>query len=63
MGGIEKSVGFQAMNFFKNLICLVSAPTFGLGGSRMLDKEEEIEISGKNIKRRSIFIKFYLYEV
>ena len=34
--------------------CLVSAPTFGLGGSRLLDKEEAQKISGNRRKMRSI---------
>ena len=49
--------------FWKNIGCLVSAPNFGLGGSRLWDKEEDIKTSGKKRKRRSIQIKFYLYVV
>ena len=49
--------------FWKNICCLVSAHIFGLGGSRLWDKEEDIKISGKKRKRRSILIKVDFYEV
>ena len=49
--------------FWKNIGCLVSAPTFGLGGSRLWEKEEELKLSGKKRKRRSIRAKVDLYEV
>ena len=49
--------------FWKNIGCLVSAPTFGIGGSRMWEKEDDIKISVNKRKRRSIFIKVDLYEV
>ena len=54
---------FSINEFWKNIGCLVSAPTFGLGVSRLWYKEEDINLSGKKRKRRSIWIKFYLYEV
>ena len=38
--------------FWKNVGCLVSAPTFGLGGSRIWEKEEDIDISGHKRKSR-----------
>ena len=49
--------------FWNNIGCLVLAPTFGLGGSRLWKKDKDIKISGKKIKRHSIRIKVDLYEV
>ena len=54
---------FSISEFWKNIGCLVSAPTFGLGGSRLWGKEEEQKLSGKKRKRRSIRAKVDLYEV
>ena len=54
---------FSRNEFWKDIGCLVSAPTFGLGGSRLWEKEEEIKLSGKKRRRISIQIKVYLYEV
>ena len=54
---------FSRNEFWKNIGCLVSAHTFGIGGSSMWEKEEDIKISGKNTKRVSIWIKVDLYEV
>ena len=54
---------FSSNEFWKNIDCLVSAPTFGLGGSRIWEKEEELNLSGKKRKRRSIWLKVDLYEV
>ena len=54
---------FSSNEFWKNIGCLVSAPTFGIGGSRLWEKEEDIKISGKKRKLRSIRIKDDLYEV
>ena len=54
---------FSGNEFWKNIGCLVSAPTFGLGGSRLWEKEEEIKLSGKKRKRLSIQIKVDFYEV
>ena len=54
---------FSSNKFWKNIGCLVSAPTFGLGGSRLWEKEEAQEISGDKRKRHSIMMKVYLYEV
>ena len=31
---------FSSNDFWKNIGCLISAPTFGLGGSRLWEKEE-----------------------
>ena len=49
--------------FWKNIGCLVSSHTFGLGGSRLWEKEEEQKLSEKKRKRRSIWAKVDLYEV
>ena len=54
---------FSSSEFWKNIGCLVSAPTFGLGGLRLWEKEEEQKLSGKKRKRRSIWRKVDLYEV
>ena len=54
---------FSRNEFWKNIGCLISAPNFGLGRSRLWEKEEETNISGKKRKRRSIQIKVDLYEV
>ena len=47
---------FSRNEFWKNIGCLVSAPTFGLGGSRLWEKEEDIKIRGKKRNRLSIQI-------
>ena len=52
---------FSINEFWKNIGCLVSAPTFGIGGSRLLEKEEDTNLSGKNRKRLSIWIKIDLH--
>ena len=54
---------FYRNEFWKNIGCLVSAPTFGLGGLKLWEKEEDINISGKKRKRHSIRVEVYLYEV
>ena len=54
---------FSGNEFWKNIGCLVSAPTFGIGGSRLREKEEDLKLSGKNMKRRSIWVKVDFYEV
>ena len=48
---------FSSSGFWENIGCLVSAPTFGLGGSRLWEKEEGKKLSGKKRKRRSIQAK------
>ena len=53
---------FSSNKFWKNIGCLVSAPTFGLGGSRLWEKEEGINLILKKSKRRSIRINVDLYE-
>ena len=54
---------FSSNEFGKNIACLVSAHTVGLGGLRLWEKEKAQKISVKKRKRRSIRLKFYLYEV
>ena len=54
---------FSSYELWKNIGCLVSAPIFGLGGSRLWEKEEELKLSGKKRKQRSIRAKVDLYEV
>ena len=54
---------FSSNEFWKNIGCLVSAPTFDLWGSRLWEKEGDIKLSVKKRKRSSIGIKFDLYEV
>ena len=54
---------FSSCEFWKNIGCLVSAPTFGIGGSRLWEKEEEQKLSGKKRKRHTIWEKVDLYEV
>ena len=54
---------FSSCEFWKNIGCLVSAPTFGLGVSRLWEKEEEQNIGGKKRKQRLIREKVDLYEV
>ena len=54
---------FSGNEFWKNIGCLISAPTFGLGGSRLWEKGEDLKLIGKKRKRRSIRLKFDLYEV
>ena len=52
---------FSRNEFWKNIGCLLSAPTFGLGGSILWEKDPKI--SGKKRKRSLILSKVYLYEV
>ena len=59
----RKVCRFSSCEFWENIGCLVSAPTFGLGGLRMWEKEEGKKLSGKKRKRRSIRAKVDLYEV
>jgi len=54
---------FSSSEFWRNIGCMVSAPTFGLGGQRLWEKEEDQKLSGKKRKRRSIRAKVDLYEV
>ena len=50
-GRYQKVCHFSSNEFWKMIGCLVSVPTFGLGGSRLWEKEEGIKISGKKRKR------------
>ena len=52
---------FSGDEFWKNIGCIISAPNFGLGGSRLWEKYPEI--SGKKRKRSLIRLKVDLYEV
>ena len=54
---------FSRNEFWKNIGCLVSAPTFGLGGLMLWEKKGDIKPIGNKRKRRSIWIKVDLYEV
>ena len=54
---------FSSNEFWKNIGCLVSDPTFGIGGLSIWDKEEDLKLSGNKRKRRSIKVKVDLYEV
>ena len=62
-GRYRKFRRFSSNGFWKNIGCLVSSPIFGIGGSRMWDKEEDMNISENKRKKRSILIKVDLYEV
>ena len=56
-GRYQKVRRFSSNKFWKNIGCLVSTPSFGLGGSRLYEKEEEMKISGKKRKMCSIRIR------
>ena len=73
-GGTQENGQFQKLRqlsrneLWKNIGCLMSAPTFGLGGSRMWEKNPEI--SGKKISKVDLykvcaslfqFFKYYFY--
>ena len=45
-----KFQNFSINVFWNNVDCLVSAPTCGLGESRLWDKQEAHNISGKKMK-------------
>ena len=59
----RKVCWLSSNEFWKNIGCIVSAPTFGIGGLRLWEKEEEINLSVNKRKRRSIRIKVILCEV
>ena len=59
----RKVCRFYINEFWKNIGCLVSHPTFGIGGLRLWEKEEDINITVKKKNRCSILIKVDLYEV
>ena len=54
---------YSRNEFWKNIGCLISAPTSGLGGSSMWEKVNNIYIIEKKRKIFSILIKVDLYEV
>ena len=54
---------FSSCELWKNSGCLVSAPTFGIGRSKLWDKEEELKLCGKKRKRRLIRAKVDFYEM
>ena len=66
-GGNQENGRFRKLRrlsrneLWKNIGCLLSAPIFGLWGSRMWEKHPNI--SGKKRKSYSIRLKVYLYEV
>ena len=62
-GRYQKFRQLSSNGFWKNICCLVSSPTFDIRGTRLCDKEEDINMSGNNRKRSSIEIKVDLYEV
>ena len=61
-GQYQKICLFSGNEFLRNIGCLISAPIFGLGGSRPWEKEEDINIIGNKRKRHSIRIKVDYYE-
>ena len=50
-GQYRKVRQFFSNEFWKNIGCLVSDTNFGLGGSKLRKKEEDIKIGGNNRKR------------
>ena len=60
-GRFRKLRRFSRKKIWKNTDCFMSAPTFGLGGLRLWEKD--LKIRGKNRKRSLIQSKVYLYEV
>ena len=62
-GRYQKFRPFSSNELWKNIRCLVSDPTFGLGGLRLWEKEEDINIIGNKRKRLSIRKNIDLYEV
>ena len=50
MDGINKFGGFQSNEFWKKTGCFVSAPKFGIGRSRLLEKDDAQKIIGKKRK-------------
>ena len=49
-GSAWKVLKFSNNEFWKNIGCLISAPIFGFGGSRLWVKEESQNISGNKRK-------------
>ena len=52
---------FSINEFWKNIGCLISASTFGIGGSRIWDKEESHKIGEMKINRLLIMVKVNFY--
>ena len=59
----QKVCQFSRNKFWKNIGCIISYPTFGIGGSWIWEKYEEKKISTNKIKRHSIRVKVDLNEV
>ena len=62
-GGACEVWRFSSNAFWENISCLVSAPTFGIGGSALWDKKELQKTSVKKRKMFLIKVKFNLYEI
>ena len=62
-GWARKVQQFSINEFWKNIGCLILAPNFGLGGTRLWEKEDPQNMSGKKRKGFSIRVKLNLYEV
>ena len=60
-GKFRKLQQFSMIELWKNIGCLLSAPTFGLGGAILWDKD--LTIGGKKRKSSSIILKVDLYDV
>ena len=59
----RKVFRLSSNEFWKNIGSLISAPTFGIGGSRLWEKEETQRIIGKKSNRCSIRAKVNLYDI
>ena len=60
---VSESLAIFKQWFWNNIGCLILAPTFGLGGLKLLKKEDTKNIGGNKRKRYSIRLKVYFYEV
>ena len=60
-GKFRKLQQFSMIELWKNIGCLLSAPTFGLGGAILWDKD--LTIGGKKRKSSSYRSKVDLFEV
>ena len=63
MYGIEKFVGFPAMNFGRTLVVSFQLLSLVLGGSRLWEKQEGLKLIGRKRNRHSIRVKIDFYEV
>ena len=61
-GDIKIFLRFPINEFWKNIGLLVSAPSFGLGGSRLWENKEETK-TRKKMRICSIRLKVDLYDV